>query len=139
MVNCTFTSSHPSLRGAAFCTMQCNEGNSRRDHCCLSKFGAFFPLHNFSSNLPRTACRADKHHASSNESCYITFPCLYCPFSWSQDRIRKIEQVISVHISFRFWPSTRHPELGSSVLQIAEQWTLLNAGLTFLFFLLWFW
>src|SRR2546421_9819437 len=59
--------------------------------CYLSNFGSFFPLHNFSSNRPRVACRGDKHHPPSDEPCRITFPRLYCPFSWSRYRTRKTE------------------------------------------------
>ena len=59
--------------------------------CYLSNFGSFFPLHNFSSNRPRAACRGDKHHPPSDEPCRITFPRLYCPFSWSRYRTRKTE------------------------------------------------
>ena len=50
--------------------------------CCLSNLNAFFPPHNFSSNCLRAACGGDKHRASLDESCQITFPRLYCPFSW---------------------------------------------------------
>ena len=32
--------------------------------CCLSNIDSVFPPHNFSSNCPWTACRADRHHAS---------------------------------------------------------------------------
>ena len=65
--------------------------DSEVEKCYLSNFGSFFPLHNFSSNRPRAACRGDKHHPPSDEPCRITFPRLYCPFSWPRYRTRKTE------------------------------------------------
>lgn len=59
--------------------------------CCLSNFGALYPPHNFSSNCLRAACGEDKHHAALDGSCQVTFPRLYCPFSWSQYRRCKTE------------------------------------------------
>src|SRR5947209_3454101 len=47
--------------------------------------------HNFSSNCLRAACGEDKRHVALGESCQITFPRLYCPFSGERFRTRKTE------------------------------------------------
>src|SRR5438445_5808119 len=65
MVNCTFTSSHPSLRGAVFSTMECNGENSQEGHsgehfqlCWLLGTSVLRKRRVFRTDVPRSQHRS---------------------------------------------------------------------------------